>query len=880
MVTLHLRDGGDGRLAFTAEKSGNAAKDGVSTVAIVREVVWFHEELEAAKHGVIPSLRNLLMFLSDVRGRKFKRGIFLGDDVLALAEEFRTAARGVVDGRVAPDIAPFAGGYRAVWRPVGNANALLTDALMRTLGRSTLEDIPGKADTLHDAWLIALRSASGEIRWPNVDEIESFRKSLSEWLLPLSLTQEDRAHLKFILKSPESAKKGAWRLQCSPPNTRAGLMALGQAALVFPPLRLMRGGEVALSQEEVEAFVRAGADNLSSAGFVVEMPDGLLGEHVTAQMELSAPDRPVGDSSKAPAQSGDVTARLKILIDGVEVGEAEIEFLLAQRTPFVFFNNHWIEIDRFVLKDALKAIRSAKGKKLSMREAVSFSLGMQRAGRLKVEEVRAHGWLRGLLNELRGEERFSELPPPEGLKAELRDYQRRGVSWLAFLSRCGFGPLLADDMGLGKTIQTIAWILHLKKLRGEAQCAHVLVIAPVSVTTNWMREIVRFAPSLSVYLHQGADRATGLTFQRRVRAADVTVAGYSLLVRDFRDFVDARFAALVLDEAQMIKNPDTRAAKAARGLGVPIRMALTGTPLENSAGDLWSLQEFLNPGLLGERRDFMENFVRPIREDSRSGASRKLRHILEPFILRRLKTDPGVAAELGEKREVREYCPLSPDQRRRYEDALAEYMGDRKADAGARERRGRVLALLTELKQICDGDGKFERLVDLLEEIFESGESALVFTQYAKVGRAIRERLEDEFGARFPFLHGDLSPAEREREIDAFNSAKEPNVFILSLRAGGFGLNLTRATHVIHFDRWWNPAVENQATDRAHRIGQTCTVFVHLFISPGTLEDRIDELLESKRRVAGDVVGSGETFLLKMSDEDFAKTVALDESGI
>lgn len=872
MVVLHLKECAGGRFAFTAERSGQDAKSAVSLDEIVRSVVWFPDEVEDVAHGYVPSMRNLLMFLSDVRGRKFRRGVFLGDDVIALARDFHEAAREVSEGRAAPDVEPMpSGGYRAVWRPVGRANASLTDALMRTLGRSTLETLPEKALTLHDAWLVALRSETGEIRWDDADEIEAFRAGLARWLSPLALSPEEKAKLKFTLNSPEGAA-GEWRLLCDPPETRAGLMALGQAALVFPPLRGMRGGMVRLQQEDLEAFTRAGAENLAAAGFAVDVPEGLLGEHVTAQAEVEASDAAPG----AGASAASATARLRIRIDGVEVDEAKIEFLLAQKSPFVFFNDHWIEIDRFALQDALKAIRSTKGRRLSMREAVSFSLGMQRVGRLKVEEIRAHGWLRGLLNELRGEERFSELPAPKGLVAQLRDYQLRGVSWIAFLARLGFGPLLADDMGLGKTVQTIAWILHHKATRCAGRRARVLVVAPVSVTANWMREIARFAPSLSAYLHQGADRDTDVAFQRRVREADVTVAGYSLLVRDFRAFSAADFEALILDEAQMIKNPDTRAAKAARGLGAPVRIALTGTPLENSAADLWSLQEFLNPGLLGERRDFVERFVRPIREDSRSSASVRLKHVLEPFILRRLKTDPGVAAELGEKREIREYCPLTPEQRRFYEDALSDYMGDRRADVGARERRGRALALLTELKLVCDGEGKFVRLVDLLEEIFASGESALVFTQYAKVGREIRARLEEEFGRKFPFLHGGLSPAAREREIEAFNSADEPSAFILSLKAGGFGLNLTRATHVIHFDRWWNPAVENQATDRAHRIGQTGTVFVHLFIAPGTLEDRIDELLESKRRMAGDVVGSGEAFLMKMSEEEFAQTVALD----
>ncbi|MDO5320165.1 MAG: DEAD/DEAH box helicase, partial [bacterium] len=473
----------------------------------------------------------------------------------------------------------------------------------------------------------------------------------------------------------------------------------------------------------------------------------------------------------------------------------------------------------------------------------------------------------------------------------------------------GFGPCLADDMGLGKTIQAIAFILHrvqgskfqvpgseftvsgdgdetirplppkpgtLNSERGtlnlEHETAPVLIVAPVSVTTNWVREFRKFAPGLRVLLHQGGTRAMGSSFRLACRDVDVVVTGYSLLVKDFRDFADISFSALILDEAQTIKNPDTRAARAARALEAPVKVALTGTPFENSANDLWAIEEFLNPGLLGDRKDFEETFTRAIRDDARGSAAAKLKRVLEPFMLRRLKTDPGVAAELGEKREVREYCSLSVAQRRAYEDALTAFHTDAVAEEPS---RGRILALLTELKLICDGEGKLARLDELLAEIFANGESCLIFTQYAKVGRMIRAHLQEEFGRLFPFLHGGLTPAQREDEIAAFNADAEPNAFILSLKAGGFGLNLTRATHVIHFDRWWNPAVENQATDRAHRIGQTKTVFVHAFICAGTLEDHIDELLESKRYLANEVVAGGEAFLTKMNAREFEKVVEL-----
>ena len=894
MFLLHLEIGEAGRAAFHAEAPEVA---GDSPVAVrttellrkVREVVWYPDGFEDAGGGrLVPSLPNLLMFLSDVRGRRFKDGVFLAPDVLAAAELFRAAAAAVAAGQYLPVLLEENGVFLARWRPLGavpsgdaqvpGARAFVArcvDGIVRRAQRTALEDDTGRHLTVHDAWLAALRSETGRVRWTDAEELRALARTLRDWRAPLAVSASDRAALSFALVPPKS-EDGAWRLELSAtPRTRLGLIALGQAATVFPPLRSLRGGVAEIGRADAESFLRTGAQALSMAGFAVTMPAGVTGEHLAAEAELTPVAETAGKGVTSEV-SRRVETKISVRVDGEKVTERELRFLLDQGSSLVFFRDRWIEVDRWVLKDALRALESGRSRKVRVNEALSFSLGLGRVGRLRVGHVKAHGWLRGLLNELRGDDQFRLLPPPEGLHAELRDYQLRGMSWLAFLVKWGFGPCLADDMGLGKTVQTIAWILHHRN-SGAGSAGPVLVVAPVSVTTNWVREFRRFAPGLRVLLHQGAGRASGAFFVRDCLKSDVVVTGYSLFVKDFQSFSTGRFSALVLDEAQAIKNPDTRAARAARALDVPVRIALTGTPFENSANDLWSLEEFLNPGLLGSRADFESDFTRTIRDDARSGAAAKLKHLLEPFMLRRLKTDPGVAAELGEKREVREYCPLSPGQRRRYEDALESFRRD--AEAGETSR-GRILALLTELKLVCDGDGKLARLDELLDEIFANGESCLVFTQYAKVGRMIRAHLQERTGRLFPFLHGGLSPAQREAEIAAFNADAEPNAFILSLKAGGFGLNLTRATHVIHFDRWWNPAVENQATDRAHRIGQTRTVFVHAFICAGTLEDHIDELLESKRYLANEVVAGGESFLLKMDGRELDRVLSLDDDAV
>ena len=372
-------------------------------------------------------------------------------------------------------------------------------------------------------------------------------------------------------------------------------------------------------------------------------------------------------------------------------------------------------------------------------------------------------------------------------------------------------------------------------------------------------------------MHQGDARlASPAAFAKAAGESDAVLASYSLLAKDFEAIGAVKWKAVVLDEAQTIKNSTTKTAAAATALTAEKRIALTGTPVENSVEDLWSIENFLNPGLLGPLKDFRERFAKPIAAEPGGKAAQRLAAAIEPVILRRLKTDPEVAAELGAKRIVREFCALSPLQRAQYESALAAY------GAGNRTK-GDVFALIVKLKQICDGEGKIELLCSTLQSIFDAGESALVFTQFAKTGETLRRILEKRFGRSFPFLHGDLSPAEREREIEAFSGRPGPSAFILSLKAGGFGLNLVKATHVIHFDRWWNPAVEAQATDRAHRIGQERNVLSHLFITEGTLEERIDALLEKKSRVAGKIVVSGESFLRSLAPEEFDDIVRLDK---
>ena len=777
----------------------------------------------------------------------------------------RDALALVADGKFYPDLVKEDDGWHARWRALGADNEWVDEYVRGPSVTVLSEDAEDQRhETLHDAWAMALRSRTGLVRWDDA-ECAAFAAELAEWHGGGSEDVEARRALCFSFHAASDSSENAFTLSCPRPKGRAQYRALGQAVCVWGGLRGLRSDgaslSAALSKGEAEDFIRRGARELADAGYSVAGVD--LAATVAAVAEID------GDAADVPRDDEKKSVRLKIKVAGEEVSAEEIRFLLEQNSTLVFFRDRWIEVDRGILREALRALEKSEKTKSN---PLSFALGIGAVGRMEVEEVLADGGILGLLNRLRQSHDGAanvhggvavEIP---GFEGALRDYQSRGVEWISFLTDNGFGALLADDMGLGKTIQTIAWMLGERIPRakrvaegdalagvvtGNGERGPFLVVAPLTLLSNWRHEFAKFAPSLRVYVHQGDMRHVGSGFKKAAAEADVVVTSYALIVRDHREFAEVEWDGIVLDEAQAIKNPDTHAARAIRALGVRRRLALTGTPIENGVADIWSLEEFLNPGLLGDRKSFADRFVKPLATDPCSAQGKKLRRALEPFVLRRLKSDPAVAGELGEKREIREYCALAPAERAEYERALADYR------AGER-RQGDIFALLTRLKLACDGfdgeavsGGKVDRLVELVETIFENGESVLIFSQYAKVGEALKKMLERRFAQPIAFLHGGLSAAQREEQIALFDGTAGPAAFVLSLRAGGFGLNLTKATHVIHFDRWWNPAVEGQATDRAHRIGQEKTVFVHVFVTEGTVEERVEEILERKESLAG-----------------------------
>jgi SNF2 family DNA or RNA helicase len=484
----------------------------------------------------------------------------------------------------------------------------------------------------------------------------------------------------------------------------------------------------------------------------------------------------------------------------------------------------------------------------------------------------------------------SELAAPATLNATLRPYQARGLSWLSHMGALGLGACLADDMGLGKTIQLIALLLH-RQQQAPRDVRPALLVAPTSVLGNWEREVQRFAPSLLVAPHYGGER------QRRPESfppGALVLTSYGLLRRDAQLLAQVDWSLVALDEAQNIKNAASSTARAARALRSEQRFALTGTPVENRLAELWSISEFLNPGLLGPLETFRRELAVPIERHSNADATERLRRIVGPFVLRRLKSDKAIIADLPDKQEMTVACGLTREQATLYKAVVDEELR-RIGSSDGIERRGRVLALLTFTKQICNHpaqylaeagplvgrSGKLTRLTEMLEEAVAAGDKALVFTQFREMGERLRAHLGAQLGVEVLLLHGGTAKARRDEMVQRFqDEPRGPRIFVLSVKAGGTGLNLTAASHVFHYDRWWNPAVEDQATDRAYRIGQKRSVQVHKLMCAGTVEERVASLLEQKRELAARVVGSGEQWITELGQNELRELFSLTKTAV
>ena len=865
--------------------------------------------------------------------------VLTGDD----AEQFsELASRMPAAARALTEAAETESPSRRSTEVLENVVGALTDHLVRVGAHDRRSSHkPGRRagisfDSPHDSWLDALTTEDGTVRG-HQSELAQLAAQVRDWRRPLEALLTFPFRLCFRLEEPAGGEGHDAERDSGPDDTwlvRYLLQSRDDPSLLIPAEDAWRNGsDNATSSVQMDSSVRAfllsslgqasGICPAISAGLEAGDLQGYrldtLEAHeclVSHSLALRQADfgvllpawwtrggtrvRPRANANvKSPPMEGmggmglDTVLRFdwELSLGDQKLTLDELDTLARLKMPLVRVRGQWVEVNPDEIQQAIDFWKNWSGE-ASVREVIRTQLG---AGNIpewvELDSVRSSGWVGDLLEQLEGHADFEELASPGGFSGTLRPYQVRGYSWLSFLRKWGLGACLADDMGLGKTVQTLALIQRDWQTRNNRP---VLLVCPTTVMNNWHKEASRFTPELPVMVHHGPDRSRGGVFRNQAERHAIVISSYGLLHRDIDLFREVKWAGIVLDEAQNVKNHQTRQSMAARSIRADYRIALTGTPVENSVGDLWSIMEFLNPGLLGTQSEFRRNFLLPIQSEHDPLAAQRLKRITGPFVLRRLKTDSSIISDLPEKWESRVYCSLTTEQASLYA-AVVRETEEALEEAEGIERRGLVLAALSKLKQVCnhpaqflddrssiaDRSGKLERLAEILEETLSTGDRVLIFSQFAQMGRIIQRHVQETFGAEALFLHGGISKSRRDRMVERFQEERDgPRVFVLSLKAGGTGLNLTRANHVIHYDRWWNPAVENQATDRAFRIGQTRNVQVHKFICTGTLEESIDEMIERKVEVAERVVGAGENWLTELSNEDLIEVLALSADAV
>jgi SNF2 family DNA or RNA helicase len=780
-------------------------------------------------------------------------------------------------------------------------------------------------------WLHSLTAASGAFNAEAIG-LERLEAALKAWKMPLQyqLAGKNLFRTCFVLHPPESGETDwtlAYFLQApddpeflvdaetiwqhpveslvyrertikQPQETF--LRGLGLASrlypIIVPSLETSYPQSCRLNPIQAYEFIKSVKWRFEDNGLGVVLPPSLanregwanrLGLKITAQ----TPNKKQG---RLGLQSL-LNFQWQLAIGGQTLSKQEFDRLVALNSPLVEINGEWVELRPQDIKTAQAFFASRKDQMaLSLEDALRLSTGdTQTIEKLPVVSFEASGALQELITNLTNNKAIEPLPTPASFRGELRPYQQRGVAWLTFLERWGLGACLADDMGLGKTIQFIAFLLHLKEQ--DALEKPTLLVCPTSVLGNWEREVKKFGPTLKVLQYHGDKRSKGKAFVEVANKHDLVITSYALIHRDLKSLQGVSWQGIVLDEAQNIKNAEAKQSQAVRQLESTYRIALTGTPVENRLQELWSILDFLNPGYLGNKQFFQRRFAMPIEKYGDAASLGQLRSLVQPFILRRLKTDREIIQDLPEKQEMNVFCGLSPEQAELYQQVVEESLAEIETSEGM-QRRGMILALLVKLKQICNHpaqylkkatlleprlSGKLLRLQEMLEEMLSEGDRALIFTQFAEWGKLLKPYLEQQLEREILFLYGSTSKKQREEMIDRFqHDPQGPPIMILSLKAGGVGLNLTRANHVFHFDRWWNPAVENQATDRVFRIGQTRNVQVHKFVCTGTLEEKIHDMIESKKQLAEQVVGAGEEWLTELDTNQLRNLLLLDRSAV
>ncbi|WP_424357105.1 DEAD/DEAH box helicase [Methanocella sp. MCL-LM] len=720
----------------------------------------------------------------------------------------------------------------------------------------------------------------------------------AQWNLKYSLQASDDPSLVIPAETVwKESKKTLKYLNKRYDNPQERLLEdLGKAMQIFPAiepgLNTSKPLSAALSTSEAYKFLTEAAPLLQDSGYNVILPEWW--RNSTGRLKLGAK---LHFKPKAEGKAGKsqftmdtiVSYDWRLALGDQEMTETEFRKLAALKEPLLQIGGKWFALKKEDIDSIMKAFRAKNTGEMTLSEAMRLNGGLEDFNGIPVSDMKSSGWIAELFDRLSSGEKITRLSPPEQFAGVLRDYQVKGYSWLAFMKKYGLGSILADDMGLGKTIQLLALLLKEKE---EDIKGPTLLICPTSILGNWQREAKKFAPALKVHIHHGAARAEKERFGKIVKTHDLILSTYALAYRDEELLKEVNWKLVVLDEAQNIKNPHTRQARAIRALKADHRIAMTGTPIENRLSELWSIVDFLNPGYLGKAETFRKQFAIPIERYDDTARSEKLKQAIRPLVLRRVKTDPAVIKDLPDKIEIKEPCNLTKEQATLYE-AIVEHMLKSIDNATPMQRRGIVLAALMKLKQVCDHpslyiktstaatekalirSGKLKRLTELLDEALAEGDSVLIFTQFVEMGEMLKAYLQSTFDEEALFLHGGVPQKARDKMVLRFGEKEGPRIFIISLKAGGVGLNLTRASHVFHFDRWWNPAVENQATDRAYRIGQNKNVLVHKFVCTGTLEEKIDELIESKKALSANILGTGEDWITEMTTDQLRDMVKL-----
>ncbi len=883
--------------------------------------------------GALVAKQQFLPSVSEIEGVYLAhwKPVFSGLDherFLKLDKAFPAVARALTRGTVSPPNIPSIS-------VLTGFITMIADYLVRSSIATRFPTLKlSTHSSIHDLWLDTLCSPDIVMK-SDAKELSQLTTQIKEWERPISFSSATPFRLCFRMEEPDGngEKRGILPPKKNTWYVRYLLQGTQDPSLLIPAEEVWKGENIPLTDREdlnmreylllslgqasricrhIEASLRASSPmgyNLEDTGayefltqtalvleqwgFGVILPASWTRKGTKLRLT-------VGASVKAPEMRGVSGLSLDRIVQfnwEVALGDEKLSYEELQRlanlkVPLIKMRGQWVQVDKEAIQAALELWKKRLSEQATVRKVIQMALGgRETPGDMPFEGIVATGWIADLLAELDGRLPFREVSAPEGFQGTLRPYQLRGYSWLNFLRKWGLGACLADDMGLGKTIQTLALIQRDWEFGKRSP---VLLVCPTSVVSNWQKEASRFTPELPVLVHHGIERMKGGDFKTAAAHQAIVISSYALLHRDFETLKEVNWAGVVLDEAQSIKNPETKQAKTAREIKGEYRIALTGTPVENNIGDLWSIMEFLNPGFLGTQREFKRKFFIPIQAGRDPEAVEGLKRLTSPFILRRLKIDKTIIADLPEKMEMKVFCPLTREQATLYEAVVKETMQVLDETEGIR-RKGLVLATLLKLKQVCNhpaqflGDrspipgrsGKLARLTEMVEEMIEVGDQALVFTQFAEMGEILQRYLQETFGREVLFLHGRVPKIQRDKMIERFQAGDGgPNLFVLSLKAGGLGLNLTRASRVIHFDRWWNPAVENQATDRAFRIGQTKNVQVHKFICAGTLEERIDEMIERKKEIANKVIGTGEAWLTELSTAELKSLFTLRKEAI